>query len=78
MTKTVSAIDKYGIERTYTNLSREWFKVSGPSAADTFIGTNREGNREIINRYMADFDRETWMILTADLHAAAPLEDSGA
>ena len=50
-TKTVSAIDKYGTERTYTNLIREWFKVSGPSADDTFIGTDREGNRENINRY---------------------------
>ena len=77
-TATVSAIDKYGNERTYTNLSREWFKVSGPSADDTFIGTNREGNRENINRYMGDFDRETWNALTADLHAAAPLKDAGA
>jgi len=77
-TATVSATDKYGTERTYTNLSREWFKVSGPSADDTFIGTNAEGDRENINRYRSDFDRETWDALTADLHAKAPLEDTGA
>lgn len=76
--KTVSAIDKYGTERTYTSLCREWFRVSGPSTTDTFIGTNRDGNRENINRYMGDFDRETWDALTADLHAATPLEDAGA
>ena len=68
MTKTtVSAIDKYGNKRTYTTPQN-----------DTFIGANREGIRENINRYMGDSDRETWDALTADLHAAAPLEDAGA
>ena len=77
-TTTVSATDKYGRVRAYTDLSREWFKVSGPSVNDTFFGTNREGIRENINRYMGDFERETWDVLIADLHAAAPLEDVNA
>lgn len=76
-TATVSATDRYGNRRTYTDLTREWFTVEGPSKNDTFIGTNREGHRENINRYMGDFDRETWNALTADLHAATPLEDAG-
>lgn len=78
MTKTVSATDRFGTTRTYTLLTREWFRTDGPSQGDTFIGTNSEGHREVINRYMGDFDRDVWMSLTADLHAAAPLEDAGA